>query len=536
MRSGALGAAGALARRASAAVLAGLATVGAPSSARPDVVLHEYVPPDPVEDLKLGATTTDGAMAAAIDTKSGAVESPDLAEKSERHGAVYGLERTPPGSFRTYRIDGDTTRPNHVSYEDPFTPGIAPYKREFSYDTVTDGFELAVQDGESRAPIAVGGSPRPEDDQFYGDLAVDLTANTAVRIPSVGPGMRVIALRVSPDARVLLLSDGAENWFAKGDRDGPVRVVLHLAVDRAVFGSPFADVEWGRLSRYLPRVPDAVKNEGIRIARQIGVVDGTGPSEALRTLVKYFRGFEPSSDRMHATSGVELYREISTTKKGVCRHRAYAFTVTALSLGLPTRFVRNEAHAWVEVSDGTRFHRIDLGGAADELSLEGDNRVAHVPPRDPFEWPDGADSGQVVADRSRTSHGTGSANGTGSRSTRSGSTPEPSPSAEPDPNDQRPRPTVTVKLGDSEALRGSRVAVSGKVESTLGPCSAVRVDLFLEPTSGSSRDRIPLGALVTSDEGRYDGRVVVPFVTGPGDYAVRASTPGNLVCGQGQSP
>ncbi len=34
-------------------------------------VLHEYIPPDPAEDLRMGATTPDGAMPAAIDTRSG---------------------------------------------------------------------------------------------------------------------------------------------------------------------------------------------------------------------------------------------------------------------------------------------------------------------------------------------------------------------------------------------------------------------------------------------------------------------------------
>ena len=43
--------------------------------------------------------------------------------------------------------------------------------------------------------------------------------------------------------------------------------------------------------------------------------------------------------------------DLALSQKGVCRHRAFAFLVTALGLGIPARMVINEAHAWVEVLD-----------------------------------------------------------------------------------------------------------------------------------------------------------------------------------------
>ena len=39
-------------------------------------VLHEYIAPDAAEDLRMGATTQDGAMPAAIDTRSGVLAAP----------------------------------------------------------------------------------------------------------------------------------------------------------------------------------------------------------------------------------------------------------------------------------------------------------------------------------------------------------------------------------------------------------------------------------------------------------------------------
>lgn len=513
----------------------GLASLTA--SARADVVLHEFVPADPRDDLRLGATTSDGAMAAAIETQSGPVSSPDLERPSERHGSTYGAERSPPGSGGSFRLDRDTSRPESVSYDDPFTPGIAPYKREFAYDLVDDRLDLVVRDP-SLVRFAVGGTARAEDDQFYADLDVDLVEGQPVRIPTVGPGARLLAVRSVPEANLQVFRDSAENWFVKGDRQGRVRLVLHIAEDRAAFGSPFADIEWPRLWRHLPPVPGRAKDEGIRVARQIGVVDGTGPSEALRILVRYFRSFAPSNEHPKGTGGAELYRELTLSRKGVCRHRSYAFVVTALALGIPSRFVRNEAHAWVEVFDGTRWHRIDLGGAADRLDSPDTGRIPHVPPRDPFEWPAGAESGQAMADRARALSRSGAA-GRAAATTRTTGAPAPATSVEaPEaaPEDLRAKPTVTLTVGGVEARRGSRLEISGRIESSAGPCTAARVDLFLEPRERGQASPQPLGTLVTGADGRYQGRIVVPFTVPPGDYDVRASTPGNLSCGEGQSP
>ncbi|HEX4339357.1 MAG TPA: transglutaminase-like domain-containing protein [Polyangiaceae bacterium] len=519
-------------RHAFVVLLLAVVTAG-PASA--DVVLHEYVPPDAVEDLRLGATTSDGVMSAAIQTQSGPVTSPDLDRPSDASNAVYGANRTPAGGGSTFRVDRDTSRPDVVSYDDPFTPSIAPYKREFAYDAVDEHLDLVVHDpGLTR--LSIGGTPRPEDDQFYADLEVDLVDGQPVRIPSVGPGARILALRTVPKASVQAFHDSADGWFIEGDHDGRVRLVMHLAIDRAAFGSPFADTEWPRLWRLMPALPDRVKTEGIRVARQIGVVDGTGPAEALRILVRHFRAFAPSNDHPKST-GTDLYRELATSQKGVCRHRSYAFVVTALALGIPSRFVRNEAHAWVEVFDGTRWHRIDLGGAADHLDSPDASRLPHVPPRDPFEWPAGSDSGAGMADRTRAMQGAPRQN---AAATTTGAPAMPVPSAGPEPeskpDDTRPRAALTLKLGGAEAKRGGRLELSGRVDAAGAACSAARIDLFLEPKGGPSHDRVPLGVLVTDADGRYEGRIVVPYTVTPGDYDVRASTPGNSTCGDGLSP
>src|SRR5690606_18735639 len=110
------------------------------------------------------------------------------------------------------------------------------------------------------------------------------------------------------------------------------------------------------------------------------------------------RRFRESDDVKLGQTPAELYLYLSLERQGVCRHRAYAFMVTALALGIPTRLVHNEAHAWVEVFGGSHYHRIDLGGAATRVhDFRRDPAVPeHLGPQDAFSWPAGANPGSSL--------------------------------------------------------------------------------------------------------------------------------------------
>src|SRR5262249_4028065 len=154
--------------------------------------------------------------------------SPELRRNAERRGTVYGSAEG--ANAPAFRIDRDTTRPATVSYSDPFTPAVAPYKREYAYDSVDEHFDLVVRDP-SLVNLPVGGAARTEDDQFYADIEAELTDGQAARIPTVGPGARPLAARVDPPVELRFFRDSAENWFVRGDRGGRFRIVLHIAID-----------------------------------------------------------------------------------------------------------------------------------------------------------------------------------------------------------------------------------------------------------------------------------------------------------------
>jgi hypothetical protein len=507
-------------------------------------VLHEYFEPDPDEDLRLSATTPDGSMPAAIQTPVGVVAAPPPGREATRDEVAYGGSSTPDSVDASYQIDRDTRRPERVGYDDPFTPAIAPFKRLYAYDAVDDGLELVVSD-KDLLRIPIGGEVRLGEDAFYADLFVDLVPHVPVRIPSVGPGARVLAAQLDPPVVFELLRDGADNWFLASRERKRARLVMQLAIARAVFASPFGNVSWEALEHLVQPLPAAARRTASRVLEHIGVSRKLDPPAALAQLVRYHRSFIASDELPHAGAGAPLYEELSLSQKGVCRHRAYAFVITAHALGLPARLVRNEAHAWVEVSDSQLWHRIDLGGAAGELSYQPDsNTPLYEAPSDPFPWPGGSQTGQQMAVEARAraapSGGTGPGPAPAASSLPNPTTSDAAPpgtSAEgedardaddADDGEASPSAELTLTLEQPSVRRGSPVTMRGQVSAAGEPCPFARVDVALR---GGRRRATPIAALPTDAEGRYSGQVSVPLNVAVGDYEIVVSTPGAGACG-----
>ncbi len=524
-----------------AAGLAILALVAQPAGAQ-DVGqssrLHEFVPPDPNEDVRLAATTLDGNLPAAIETPSGVATAPDPAKPPDADH-LYTGGTTDDGPESTYQPDRDTRQPDIENYDDPFSPSTAPFKRLRAFDTVDKDYVLGVAN-KATSVLPVTGSVNADDESFYGDFSVELLPDDLVRIPTVGPGARVLKMHVSPDASVSLLKDGAENWFIRGSERKRVRLVMQLAIPRAAFGSDFdKNASFDALKPYMPAfAPHA--DQAARVFEAIGISRSMSPRDAVTRMVEYYRAFQPSDDPPK-THG-DIYLDLALSKKGVCRHRAFAFLVTALELGIPTRMVVNEAHAWVEVYDGTLWHRIDLGGAALNLDQDRDpTRPQHQPPQDPYTWPEGAEqgSGQNLADKDQNDVPTGSGGGDASQSSSdpSGSSASPfqnggDPTQPTPSNPDLPPSSVELDVVEKTIRRGSALRVSGRVVQGGRACANVRVDVVVSSAEVSGR---VIGSLSTDDDGKYEGTAVVPRDLAAGDYDVVVVTRGDKRCGGGRS-
>jgi len=509
----------------------------APRALADDLPLHELIPDDPVEDLALRATTRDGRLPAAVDTPSGVMAAPP--DRRPTPEVAYGGNSTPDSIDASYRIDADTTRPEVVSYDDPFTPAVTPFKRLYAYDSVSESAELAVSDRRLRK-VESGGGALPGEDQFFGDLFVDLVPSVPVRIPTPGPGARVLASRVEPNVPLEIVRDGADNWFVVGNAHQRIRLVLELAVPRAAFGAPFPDVSWASLVPRAPLLPPAVRDAARDVLHVLGLSQSVTPRDALAALVAHFRGFAPSAELPRSRLPVELYRELALSKKGVCRHRSFAFVITALALGFPTRLVRNEAHAWVEVGDGAIWHRIDLGGAAGRFELDPAARTPpHVPPDDPFVWPAGAQSSTLSVDSSGSaptggSDVNGQPRGAASSFGANGDPDATEPALRAAPRGSADSASgfapasVEVEVESGEARRGGRIHVRGRVTADGEVCPAARIDFTLEAPRSRA---FTLGSLPTDSKGQFDAELTVPLGLDVGDYSLSATTPGSGACG-----
>ncbi|MSP25141.1 MAG: transglutaminase domain-containing protein [Myxococcales bacterium] len=524
---------------------------GARADASP--VLHEYLEPDANEAVALGATTQSGELPAAIDTTGGPVTPPDV-YASAPPSRVYEPGATSESSG--FRPDRDTGRPDMLRYDDPFVPTLTPYKRMFAFDAVHVDYSLYVRAPDKR-PMPIGGRALAGDDRFFADLRVMLLADEPVRIPTAGPGARLIQVVSSPATELVLLKDGADNWFLRSNDAGRVRIVAELAIERATFESDFPDVDWQKLAPVALQPPEheAAYRD---VARAIGVSRSLRPKQVVTKMVEYFRSFTASDDPP-ANHG-DIYLDLALSKKGVCRHRAFLFLVTALRAGIATRFIHNEAHAWVEVFDGTRWHRVDLGGAAVNLAdAPRVERPPHRAPPDRFAWPQGRDSGTDLAHRERAeraetrererrandpngprpsdgddgAHGN-SDQGNSDQGDGAHGNSDPGNSESPhDPNTPpRPAASVLVESIDRDVFKGKPLRLRGRAEADGAVCANVRIDVLLD--AGGIERRI--GSLATDDGGIFDGEVVVPLDVPVGDHRLFAATPGNRRCGPGRSP
>jgi hypothetical protein len=494
----------------------------------PAQVLHEYIPPDSKEDIELSATTPDGSMPAAIETPSGVISAPDTTRPPTPSEKSYSGQTT-PGLEKVFTPDLDTRRPDVSRYDDPFTPATAPYKRLRAFDAVREDFSMTVADAGART-VPMGSAMLNSEDSFFGDMTVDLAPGEGVLIPTVGPGARIIKMVTAPPVGVSITADSAENWYARASLRARVRLVLWLAIPREALGGALRDTPISQLRGARP-VPDNVRKAALEVARAIGVPTHGGTTrEVVGQMVAWFRSFEPSEDPPHGREN--KYLDLALSKKGVCRHRAYAFTVTALALGIPTRLVVNESHAWVEVFDGVLWRRIDLGGAAAHIEQDRDDgRPSYRSPADPFPWPARTDSGEDSARRSRADNGPPGTGGTGQGPSPVRMAPSPTGGV----MDGRLAGTsrIAILSSDPRVMRGSPLHVEGTVSGPQGACGHVRVDVVLLDTRTSKE--LTVGSLSTDDQGKYSGAIVMPLEVPVGDYELILSTPGDGACGTGRS-
>jgi transglutaminase-like putative cysteine protease len=528
------------------ALVGGLAIAQRAATKRP--TLHEDLPPEtnPQTSPTIGDNGTNNPAAFQAGKNvvpKPSVDNPDTAPKGE---PVLGAGGFAADRQTSMTPDGNTGPDSTLHYVSVFNPDVLPFKRMSAFDGVANNYALVVRNG-ARVELPVGGARNDKTrDRFYGSVLIQLSPGKNVPLPSVAPDMRILSYEVNPKIALKFEKDGADNFFVRSDESsasGTYRLVFFADADAGYFAPSLPR------GRYTPRtlgvppslklvLPDRVKREAQVTLERLRVNPDMDLGEVFNALVGYFRAFEAKT--LPASSG-DIYRDLCDSQAGVCRHRAFAFMITANAIGIPTRFVENEAHAFVEVWFPERnWQRIDLGGAALRMEVQGaDNKTLHRPRADdPFSKPQqykqnytqlqGDIAGltkQQIADKNApldpgTASGSfgggggGSGNGTGT----GGPTnirPDPGlPIEDADPG--KPTPRLLITRADTSAYRGDVVRVDAHVSYTDIPTGQRHmladypIDVFIAPKGLHGANSVPIGRAVTGPDGTFSQDFTIP--------------------------
>ena len=386
-------------------------------------ILHE---PLPAPELRCqgGACTREGQSASALPEavvgSDGMVTAPSPHRTPDPHEQVYtgqtagalplqrGAPRPggdPPPLRRGHvSMDADTgpEQSGERVYHEVFNPAVFPYKRMTVLDAVGEDGALVAADSRRVPILPQGPRLRAGRDPFYGSVMMEFSAGQEISLPTPAAGLRLLSYQATPASGVRFFLDGAENLYARAERAGSFRLIYLVDAEQRYFAGPLWPGAGGRHPRLvsvpqelLRRLPRRIEHDAERVLRRIGVrpTPDADYGEILDKLVGYFRAFKLGE--LDTSGSDSLYLALALQQLGACRHRAYAFVITALAAGIPARYVENELHVFVEVyipalgDRSSYWRRINLGGAPLRQRVEGgEAKVAYQEKGgDPFERP-----------------------------------------------------------------------------------------------------------------------------------------------------
>jgi len=473
-------------------------------------------------------------------------------DKASKGEPVLGQQ----GAFAADRTtemkpDSNTGPDATLHYVSVFNPDVLPFKRMSALDAVGDDYTLKVGHT-ALVELPIGGTTNKTRDRFWGSVLVQLRPGVEVALPSVAPDMRILSYEIKPPVALHFEKDGTDNFYVRSDdaaATGTFRLIFLADADAGYFapqlppGGALTPKQIAKLAppSIVPILPPAVRRAAQRTIDKLGLDENYAMTKVFNDLVAYFRAFEA---KPFPPSTGDIYRDLCDSQAGVCRHRAFAFMITANALGIPTRFVENEAHAFVEVWFPHRnWQRIDLGGAALRMDVTGaENKTLHRPRADdPFAKPqqykqnytqlEGEINGltaQQISDKRRPldqappSGSYGQGPGTGSSNDRI--TPDPTlPAVTADP--QKGTPRLAITMADTSAYRGDVIHVEGTVFATGKALTDHRVDIFMAPAGHSGKDPVQLGSAVTDATGAFRIDLTVPAELKLEAYELYISSP-----------
>jgi len=538
-------------------------TAAGPSAASDASAGSDTSAPGPSVDPTAAGATTPGAEAPDAAAATDPTAPPGTTPPEPGEGPASGEPPADPrGTLGSEaRPDRDTEREGTLHYNEVFDPSIVPFKRNRALDSIAPDHTLRI----ARARLAplepIGNRLDAGREVFWGSLLLEGRAGEAIPLPSVAPESRILSYEATPTQVVRFDKDEADNFYVTPSLDGRVRLVFVMDAPRTYFGralptrATLADVP----AALRPKVPAPIVKEALEVARAIGVAD-VGRRDAhyaatLDALVAWFRGFVPGEP---PPSRASVYRDVALGQRGVCRHRAHGFVITAQSLGIPARYVFNEAHVFVEVwvpatsEAQAGWLRIDLGGGAEELQVHnGQGKTLHEGGPDPFSAPEAFDEARDAghtagaervtglpresepATAATTPGGPGGEPGSAGGS--AGAT-EPAGVTRVTPAPELVPTATTLAVTSSLVFRGEGFEVEGRVRTLAGaPVSDGAVQLVLL-VGQERRPTSRLGTVNLAPDGTFAASIAIPREQAPGSYELVAEYLGDSVHSPSASP
>jgi transglutaminase-like putative cysteine protease len=507
----------------------------------------------------------------AIGAGSKILPEPSTREPRQDGEILHG--RRGKGSYAGDRLtswnpDYQTSSDGTLEYVEVFNPSIVPFKRMTALDAVDANFRL-ITHTEPKRDLRVGGKENPDEDLFWGSLVLMLKPGEEVAIPSVSPDMRILSYEISPNTQVTFSKDDADTYYVRSDELGATgehRLVFLVAARSSYFSAAVprkyrvGQVASAEGRPRMSALPDVVKQSATRALMHpdLQITDRMRLDIAVDRLVEYFRSFKPQPAPRKSDN---IYWDLFASRAGVCRHRAYAFMITANAAGIPARYLANEAHAWVEIWVPERgWLRIDLGGAALRLRVGNADGKTMYRPRgeDPFPKPQsyaqnytrlegdvsGLSGDQLAEarrpfqeeDRRQRPERDGGENGGRAGDSATGRDADVLPTGPARTLDQIPPEEIAGKSAtriqvqsvDPVGFRGETIAVSGMVtDDKRHGVEGLRVDIWVAPTGTHGENAVLLGRTASVTGGVFAAKVQLPVSLPLAEYDVYVTTTGD---------
>ncbi len=237
------------------------------------------------------------------------------------------------------------------------------------------GYDVLLPEALS-APVAL------EENEYYGVISLPLDSGLQV-LPGLGPHDTITGLLTEPAIplhQLHIVRDRYAGSFLVGLKSGcalPEGIEKCTIHYRLVFGHgnyPTTGLGIDLKLKPCDKLTQIIEEMFDRYPEMKALLPGNSNTasrnnkELAEQLYSYCRKFkneplERSSEQEVEQSEVDLLCQIIRQRRGVCRHRSWAYYALARYYQLPVRIVGSRVHDWVELSvDGINWESCELGG------------------------------------------------------------------------------------------------------------------------------------------------------------------------------